>query len=298
MLPTGLHLLLTYRCTFECDHCFVWSGPGRPGTMTLATIRAFLDQAEALGTVEWIYFEGGEPFLYYAGLKRAVTLAAERGFRVGLVSNGYWAVDVEDAEEALRPFAGRVQDLSLSHDAYHGSDEDPTCVLNAKRAAERLGIPVGLIEVAAPDETVADEPKGQLPAGRAPLMFRGRAATILAPKVAGRPAESFTRCPYEDLIDPDRVHVDPFGHVFLCQGISLGNLFETPLKRLCETYEPLQHPVLGPLIEGGPLELARLHGVSTEGAYADACHLCDATRRRLRERYPAVLTPDQVYGVD
>ena len=24
---TGLHLLLTYRCNYDCDHCFVWSGP-------------------------------------------------------------------------------------------------------------------------------------------------------------------------------------------------------------------------------------------------------------------------------
>ena len=32
---SGLHLLLTYQCTFECDHCFGWGGPFQTGTMTL-----------------------------------------------------------------------------------------------------------------------------------------------------------------------------------------------------------------------------------------------------------------------
>ncbi|MFQ6004291.1 MAG: hypothetical protein ACE5OQ_02215, partial [Woeseia sp.] len=35
---SGLHLLLTYACNYQCDHCFVWGGPWQSGTMTLATI--------------------------------------------------------------------------------------------------------------------------------------------------------------------------------------------------------------------------------------------------------------------
>jgi len=27
MNVNGLHLLLTYQCNFECDHCFVYSHP-------------------------------------------------------------------------------------------------------------------------------------------------------------------------------------------------------------------------------------------------------------------------------
>ena len=61
----GLHLLVTYQCTFECDHCFVWGSPFQSGTMTIESIRSILNQAKETGTVQWIYFEGGEPFLYY-----------------------------------------------------------------------------------------------------------------------------------------------------------------------------------------------------------------------------------------
>ncbi len=38
MKLTGLHLLLTYECNLECDHCFVWGSPWKSDTMTLESI--------------------------------------------------------------------------------------------------------------------------------------------------------------------------------------------------------------------------------------------------------------------
>jgi hypothetical protein len=141
MEPSGLHLLLTYLCNLECDHCFVWGSPWQSGTMTLGTIRQILEQAEDSGTIKWCYFEGGEPFLYYAVLLRGVREAASMGFQVGIVSDGYWATDVEDALEWLRPFAGLIQHLSISSDRYHWSDTGSPQAKNATGAAEQLGIP-------------------------------------------------------------------------------------------------------------------------------------------------------------
>ena len=80
MILTGLHLLLTYKCTFACDHCFVWGSPWQEGTMSLADVRHILEEGRALGTVESIFFEGGEPFMYYATLVAAVNMATEMGF--------------------------------------------------------------------------------------------------------------------------------------------------------------------------------------------------------------------------
>ena len=62
---TGLHLILTYQCNSECDHCFLYSSPIAKGTFTLSQIRKVLDEAVKSDTIEWIYFEGGEPCLYY-----------------------------------------------------------------------------------------------------------------------------------------------------------------------------------------------------------------------------------------
>ena len=66
MKLSGVHLLLTYECNFECDHCFVWGSPRQQGTLSPKQIPRVLEQSKQLGTVEWIYFEGGEPFLNHA----------------------------------------------------------------------------------------------------------------------------------------------------------------------------------------------------------------------------------------
>jgi MoaA/NifB/PqqE/SkfB family radical SAM enzyme len=297
MTLTGIHLLLSYQCTLECDHCFVWGSPWQTGTMSLTNVRRLLDQAEALGTVEWIYFEGGEPMLFYPVLVAGAQDAARRGFQVGVVTNAYWATEVDDAVAWLRPFAGIVGDLSLSSDALHGQAAADRQVRFAREAAERLGIPVGTISVASPEVTDAASSVGQLPTGECGVMYRGRAVEKLADKVAGHHWEDFERCPYENLRDPGRLHIDPLGYVAICQGIALGNAFETPLADLWASYEPENHPIVGPLLRGGPAELVRQYALPHQDTYADACHLCDAARRQLRSRFPDVLAPDQMYGV-
>ena len=137
MKLTGAHLLLTYECNFECDHCFVWGSPRQQGTMRPDQIREVLEQSKRLGTVEWIYFEGGEPFLDHAKLVEAVQRASRMGFRVGIVSNGFWATTVAEATACLEPLAGLVEDLSVSSDLYH-ADENLTPETRNAQAAARI----------------------------------------------------------------------------------------------------------------------------------------------------------------
>jgi MoaA/NifB/PqqE/SkfB family radical SAM enzyme len=296
MRLNGLHILLTYQCTFECDHCFVWGSPWQSGTLTLQQVRQILDQAKEAGTIEWIFFEGGEPFLYYALMVRSVEMAIQMGFHVGLVSNAYWATSIEDALEWLKPFQGRIEDLSISSDLYHCDQPLSEFARNAVAAAERLGIPADVIQVAQPEET-AEAIRGQLPAGVSAVMYRGRAAANLSGRAEKGSWERYTECPNEDLREPGRVHLDPLGNVHICQGISLGNVFETPLKEICEGYDPEAHPVTGPLLAGGPAALVSEYNLPCREAYADACHLCYEARLALRPRFPEYLKPDQMYGI-
>jgi MoaA/NifB/PqqE/SkfB family radical SAM enzyme len=293
---TGLHLLLTYQCTFECDHCFVWGSPWQEGTMTQADIRFYLQQARDTDTITSIYFEGGEPFLYYPTLCYGVKLAHDMGFTVGVVTNGYWATSLEDATTWLKPFAGLIADLSVSSDLFHYSEELSQQAKNARQAAEDLGIPLGFISVAQPETSGSPTNLGQLTA-EAGVMYRGRAARKLVNKAKLQPWEQFDQCPHEDLINPGRVHLDPLGYVHICQGISLGNLHQTTLKQICQTYNPQRHSINGPLLLGGPANLTRHYGIRPETKYADACHLCYTTRLELRNQFPDILAPDQVYGV-
>ena len=174
-----LHLLLTGECNYECDHCFVWSGPGQGNTMDRATIGHILNQAEDLGTIEWIYFEGGEPFQFYDLLLWGAQQAHQRGFRVGIVSNAYWAGDGETAMEKLRPFAGLVEDLSISNDAYHGSSEGTGSTAIARRVAGELGIPVDYISVSGPDSAETSATSPSMSADDGTVCYRGRAAETL-----------------------------------------------------------------------------------------------------------------------
>jgi MoaA/NifB/PqqE/SkfB family radical SAM enzyme len=298
---SGLHLLLTYRCLYECDHCFVWGSPGQTGTMTLRAIDTILAQAKELGTVESIYFEGGEPFLFYPVLLEGARRAHALGFSVGIVTNAYWATEEEDALEWLRPLAGLVEDLTVSTDLFHGDEEVTPEARAASAAAGRLRLPLETMSIARPEgrpDRCGPTPQtGQLPPGQSEVMIRGRAAEKLVEGRSRRPWMEFTSCPHEELRRPERVHIDPLGYVHLCQGLSLGNVFRTDLREICKQYDPDRHPVAGPLLAGGPAELRRRYGLSGEKAYADACHLCYEMRRALRTRFPEILAPDQMYGV-
>jgi hypothetical protein len=224
-------------------------------------------------------------------------MAVDMGFSVGVVSNAYWANSVADAMEWLAPLAGCLDDFTVSSDLYHCNECLGERPQNALVAAKWLNIPTGLISIAQP-EVDAQQTHGQI-TDEGSVMYRGRAAKKLASRVPSHPWEGFDSCPHEDLREPGRAHLDPLGNVHICQGISLGNVFKTPLKEICERYDADAHPICGPLLAGGPAALVTEYSLPHESrfAYADACHLCYEARLTLRERFSELLTPDQMYGM-
>jgi len=295
-----IHILLTYGCTFECDHCFLYCSPRSRGTFTSERIAVVLDQAKKIGSVGRICFEGGEPFLYYALMVEGLRLARDMGFQTGVVTNGYWATSEEDAEVWLRPLVELgIGTLAMSDDAFHGGDGEAVPVKAAIGAAEKLGLPLNVIRINDPtpiSEADAAGGKGEAIEG-GPVRFRGRAVDRLAAGLERRPESTFRECPYENLLSPGRIHVDAFGNVHFCQGLSIGNMWEKPLTQLLTEFDAQSHPICGPLVEGGPALLARSCGVALQEGYVDACHLCFLTRRSLIDRFPEYLAPRQVYGL-
>jgi MoaA/NifB/PqqE/SkfB family radical SAM enzyme len=294
---TGVHFLLTYTCNYECDHCFLYCSPQASGTFTLAQLREVLDEAGRIGTVTSVYFEGGEPFLYFPLLVKGLRLARECGFSTGVVSNCYWATAVEDAGLWLEPVrdAG-IDDLSLSDDEFHNPDGGDGPAQRAAAAAERLGISAGSICIEAPLVQAPSDDRGAPVVGGGAL-FKGRAAEKLTDGLPRRPPSGFTECKHEELVAPQRVHVDSFGNVHVCQGVSIGNMWTTPLSSLIGGYNAAEHPICGPLVQGGPRALAEEYGVNLDGEFVDECHYCYLVRRSLIERFPEHLAPRQVYGL-
>jgi Radical SAM superfamily len=296
---TGIHILLTYQCTSECDHCFLHCGPQRQGTFTLEQLRALLRQAQNLGTITTVYFEGGEPFLYYPVMLEGLRLARAAGFQAGIVSNAYWATSLQDALHWLAPIAELgISDLSISDDDFHRADEHDCRAEYACMAARVLGIPSFTICIEQPGKVISIDPEERgKPVTGGGVRFKGRAAEKLTDGLPRHPLAELATCPHEDLLVPERVHVDAYGSVHLCQGISLGNIWQTPLVELIGNYDGWKHPIAGPLLRGGPRRLIEEYDLHPGNAFVDECHACYTARKMLLDRFPQSLAPKEVYGV-
>jgi hypothetical protein len=295
----SIHYLLTYACNFECDHCFLFCGPRAEGTFGIDQLRASLRGAAELGGIESVFFEGGEPMLYFPLLVEGIRMARRLGFRTGIVTNAYWATSTSDASIWLKALqeAG-LDSLTISDDALHFGDYAGAHASRVTAAAKGLGLQVSVICTLRPgvEEPGASGAGPSLVSGG--IMFRGRAARTMVAGLPTRPWTELTRCPYENLAEPERVHADCFGHLHLCQGLSLGNCQHRSMKSAVAEYNPAAHPIAGPLIRGGPAELARAFEVAHRGQYVDECHMCFEVRMSLRERFPEILCPAQVYGIE
>jgi MoaA/NifB/PqqE/SkfB family radical SAM enzyme len=278
----------------------VYSSPQAKGNFTLSQLKNVFEELVKIGTIEWVYFEGGEPFLFYPLMVEGIRIARDRGFKAGVVTNSYWATSEEDAELWLRPLSElEVSDFSISDDSFHFEDEEDKPAKHALAAAKRLGIPADVICIDGATVDISgdkEQSRGEPIVGGG-AKFRGRAVEKLIEGLPTRRWQDFTECPYEDLRDPGRVHIDPYGNVHLCQGLIMGNIWETPLSELVQNFDCNSHPICKPLVEGGPALLFEEYGAGQYDRYVDACHLCYSLRSTLLDRFPEYLAPRQVYGL-
>jgi len=298
MSITGLHLLQTYQCNFECDHCFVYSSPKAKGVMKISDIKRILDESQRIGNIKWFYFEGGEPFLYYQTMLWGLREAKKLGYKTGIVTNAYWATSVDDANEWLRPISEiGISGLSISDDVYHYDLTEENLAKYAYEAARELGLPVGKITIEDPKKYLKEiEWKGK-PVIEGRVLFKGRAAEKLVEGLPKKPWKHFEKCLDEDFLNQSRVHIDPFGYVHVCQGITIGNMNKTSLNDILNSFNAEKHPICGPILRGGPVELVKKYHVKHEKDYVDECHLCYSARLKLRKKFPQILAPDQMYGI-
>lgn len=282
MIPSlkGIHFLISYGCSSECEHCFIWGTPRRDAGMTVELVDELLEQVLALGTVTDVCGEGGESFTKYEVLLHFLRRATELGLSAGALTNASWVESREQAEERIAELmAAGLTNLGISTDEWHQKYIPVERVDTLLAVCEAAGLSASRME--SPLEGV---------------MFRGRAAERLAPRVPTRPAEELTACPHEQLGAPGRIHLDCYGKLHLCQGIVVGA--GLPAEAVAG-FDPERHPIVSRLVHGGPYALAQYaaeHGFEIASGYADACHLCYRTREFLRPRFPDLLGPDEMYG--
>jgi MoaA/NifB/PqqE/SkfB family radical SAM enzyme len=112
-------------CNLQCTHCFISSSPTNHAfeMMSLADVRRYLAEAEALGVKEY-YFTGGEPLLnreIFEMLEAALALGP-----VSVLTNGV-LIRPETAERlrALSDGSPYSLDLRISIDGWDAATNDP-----------------------------------------------------------------------------------------------------------------------------------------------------------------------------
>lgn len=292
----GIHIIMTYKCNLKCNHCFIYSDIDANGIMNFSLINKIIKEAQKVKTIDWIYFEGGEPFLYYPVLIESIKLAKKTGFKVGIVTNGYGAVSYSDALIWLAPLAKlQIDSLNISNDVFHYEEPNSPASF-AFAAAQDLGIPASAISIEKPQKAGSCNNEKGKPIVGGKLMFRGRAAEKLTKDLPETNKEDLQTCPYEELVSPKRVHIDCYGHIHLCQGLTMGNMNTKPLSKLILEYNYNLHPICNYLQNGGPHLLAKQYNIDIKDKCVDECHYCYLIRSNLINKFPQYLTPKQVYG--
>ena len=221
---TGIHFLLTYRCTSACEHCFVFGSPEAEGTFTVAQLRAVFAEISKIKSIDNVYFEGGEPFLYYPLLLEGMRLAQAQGLKAGIVSNAYWATDPESAGLWLKPLIDLgLSDLGLSDDAFHTPEGKASPAQSAITAAKKLGLEAYSMCIEKPTVTVEEQggKKGEPIVGGG-VRFRGRAAECLVGGLPRTDSKASRECPDEDLKNPSRVLSATFTCARACSWATCG----------------------------------------------------------------------------
>ena len=300
----SINLLLTYRCTAECSHCFASSSTRKDDPMKISEVQEYLKEGKKAGAKS-VWFFGGEPFFYFDLLLRGVEYAKEIGLVPTTTSNAFWATSEELALKRLSLLKEKGLDsVSFSADPFHWEYVPLEYLRNAAKAAEKLGIGGELwncyfVEKEGDEvlktcrEITTRLLEHDINVGG--VVFQGTGAELLAERAPKQPWGEYTKCHNE--IGAFRlltfVYIDPYGYVQPCSGISIGNAKEKKLSEIIRRYDPKSHPILKALQEEGPVGLAKMamdYGFEPK-EYASDCHLCYEARKVLLKHYPEYLAP-------
>ena len=274
--------------------------------MRLGDALRYVEEAAELPRMEWISVTGGEPFLLYDEMLRIIRHASELGLKTECVTNCYWAVNQERAEERLNELVEAGLDvINISVDDFHQRFIPFERVENCYEAAKRLGLKVVIQSVYSRGSRLRLEeiirrlgdgsirvlgprPRGKplyaiaIESGFIPI---GRGAMIPREEwpLGSGPVEGPCQVVLRDIsISPDGRLLPCCSALGLLPNASIGSLTEKKLGELLE--EAMKMEVFRWLREIGPLGIAKRTGFNLDSeGYVNRCHLCYEV---LRELFP------------
>jgi len=313
--PISGGLLLSYRCTARCRHCMYACSPKwKEDWISEESLRKILTQlagkikpspwgAENVSLNYGLHFTGGEPFLNFDLLRRAVEIASELKIPSTFVeTNCYWCSEDNLTREKLKILKGKgLKGILISVNPFYLEYvpfERTERAIRISREVFGRNVMVYQVEyyvlfkkmgikgrISVEDYMKATREKNL--AKNVELFLMGRAAYELGEFYPRYPADYFFHEPCQPpFLRNWHNHFDNYGNFLpgYCGGISLGDCRNLD-RLLKEGLDLKNRPVLRFLVNQdfkGLLQFARDFGYKelSEG-YLSKCHLCLDLRKYL-----------------
>ena len=313
--PISGGLMLSYKCPAECRHCMYACSSKWPGDwITVDQLEQFLPQLAKviepspygrlhMSLNHGLHFSGGEPFLNFKLLLKAVEMVETLEIPSTFVeTNCFWCKTDELTRERLQTLKvkglkGIMISVNPFYTEYVPFERTDRCIRISQEVFgtnvmvyqmeyyhlfKQLGI-TGKLSI---DEYLKLTRQESL-SDTVELFLMGRAAEKLKELYAGHPSNRFLTTPCQpDFLRSWHNHFDNYGNFMpgYCGGISLGSWFE--LDRLLKAGINLQdRPVLKYLVKNdmkGLLHFAFDRGYQERSdGYVSKCHLCLDIRKYL-----------------
>jgi len=314
--PFSGGVLLSYRCTSECRHCMYACSPRwTDDWISQDNLQRVLIQlsgrilpspfgSDRIGVNYGLHFTGGEPFLNFDLLAKAVRMAHDLGIPSTFVeTNAFWCIDDQGTREKLTklkdaglngilvsvnpfileqvPFERTERAIRIGRGIFHGN------VMTYQEFFYSQFNTLGIRDTLPFEEYVQRAaPHNMLE--NVELLPMGRVAYALSHLYRKYPAQLFFRESCRDELTRGwHVHVDNYCNYMTgyCGGISLGDARD--IDSMCQGVDLDERPVLGALVT----ELKTLVELGAkefgykprEEGYISKCHLCVDVRKRMAQ---------------
>jgi len=313
-LPQSGGIILSYQCSAACRHCMCFCSPSRQGDWfdeeklihCLSLLAGRISSSpwghNAVSLNQGLHFTGGEPFLNYDLLLKAVKFAAEYNIPSTFVeTNGFWCTDDKVCREQLRTLKETgLKGISISVNPFLTEYIPFECTERCIRISQEIFAEnvmvyqmyyyrqfkqMGIRSTLSLEEYHKVSPEKNFK--QVEMMLMGRANRSLRNFYLAYPAETFFQEPcISPVLRNWHNHFDNYGNLIpgYCGGISLGNWRD--FDRLVEEGLDLeQKPVLRLLVSEdieGLYYFARDYGFQEDPqGYLSKCDLCFELRSFL-----------------
>jgi len=304
MIPTKATVFLDYKCNFACDHCSVGSSPETEFEMPEELCERTFQEIQSVPAIKSIVFTGGEVTLHKDRLLRYLNKSSENGYQTRIVTNGWWAHDMESAREMATELADAgLTEINTSYDDFHTDYMDFENILNLIEASLETDMQNVVVACIIGDEDPEwdldrvirriEERIGKPPEEIPRLKLIDDAAAPFGSGVqldpAAYSAQNALDVGCDDVISTFSMHPD--GSVKVCCGhaqfyrpdLTMGNIKDRPLNEILADGQT--NLVYWLIHEVGPKNLIDRLDVDPEIDYTGICHACGDLLGEYREEF-------------